>query len=47
MALGMLTTALGKGKEQNDKECAKLVLEASFNDYKITHILGLRSLSPS
>ncbi|CAK9142733.1 unnamed protein product [Ilex paraguariensis] len=32
------------GKERNEKEWAKLFFDAGFSDYKITHVLGLRSV---
>ncbi|XP_027345911.1 probable O-methyltransferase 3 [Abrus precatorius] len=32
------------GKERNEKEWAKLIFSAGFSDYKITPVLGLRSL---
>ncbi|KAF4397046.1 hypothetical protein G4B88_008892 [Cannabis sativa] len=40
----MLMMALVTGKERNEKEWAKLFKDAGFSDYKITPILGLRSL---
>ena len=40
----MLMIALFTGRERNEKELANLFLDAGFKDYKITHILGLRSL---
>ncbi|PRQ49990.1 putative catechol O-methyltransferase [Rosa chinensis] len=40
----MLMMALVTGKERNEKEWAKLFTDAGFSDYKITPILGLRSL---
>ncbi|KAH7577003.1 hypothetical protein ACOSQ2_002295 [Xanthoceras sorbifolium] len=40
----MLLMVLLTGKERNEKEWAKLFLEAGFSDYKIIPILGLRSL---
>ncbi|KAM5578234.1 hypothetical protein ABKV19_008509 [Rosa sericea] len=40
----MLMMALLTGKERNEKEWAKLFTDAGFSDYKITPILGLRSL---
>lgn len=33
-----------KGRERNEKDWATLFLEAGFNDYKITAVLGLRSI---
>lgn len=32
------------GKERNKKEWVKLISTAGFSDYKITPILGLRSV---
>ncbi|KAJ7981527.1 O-methyltransferase [Quillaja saponaria] len=40
----MLMMALLTGRERNEKEWAKLIFSAGFSDYKITPILGLRSL---
>ena len=40
----MLMMALVTGRERNEKEWAKLFQDAGFSDYKITPILGLRSL---
>ncbi|KAJ4723416.1 O-methyltransferase [Melia azedarach] len=40
----MLMMVLVTGKERDEKEWAKLFQEAGFSDYKITPILGLRSL---
>lgn len=40
----MLMLALATGKERTKKEWAKLFSDAGFNDYKVTHLLGLRSL---
>ncbi|GAV75962.1 Methyltransf_2 domain-containing protein/Dimerisation domain-containing protein [Cephalotus follicularis] len=40
----MEMTAIVRGRERNEKEWAKLFLDAGFRDYKITPILGLRSL---
>nr|BAV54110.1 O-methyltransferase [Eriobotrya japonica] len=40
----MLMMALVRGQERNEKEWAKLFTDAGFSDYKITPILGLRSL---
>ncbi|GKA32862.1 trans-resveratrol di-O-methyltransferase-like protein [Tanacetum coccineum] len=40
----MLMMALVTGRERNEKDWAKLFLDAGFSDYKITQILGLRSL---
>ncbi|XP_061338838.1 probable O-methyltransferase 3 [Gastrolobium bilobum] len=36
--------ALVTGKERNEKEWAKLFFSAGFSDYKITPVLGLKSL---
>ncbi|XP_015931891.1 probable O-methyltransferase 3 isoform X1 [Arachis duranensis] len=40
----MLMMVLLAGKERNEKEWAKLIFSAGFSDYKITPILGVRSL---
>lgn len=40
----MLMMVLHTGKERNEEEWAKLFVEAGFNDYKITPVLGLRSV---
>ncbi|PON49144.1 O-methyltransferase COMT-type [Parasponia andersonii] len=40
----MLMMALVTGRERSEKEWAKLFQDAGFSDYKITPILGLRSL---
>ncbi|MED6137354.1 putative O-methyltransferase 3 [Stylosanthes scabra] len=40
----MLMMVLLTGKERNEKEWAKLILSAGFSYYKITPVLGLRSL---
>lgn len=40
----MLMMVLVTGRKRNEKEWAKLFLNAGFRDYKITPILGLRSL---
>ena len=40
----MLMMALATGRERNEKDWTKLFLDAGFSDYKITQILGLRSL---
>ncbi|XP_023771500.1 trans-resveratrol di-O-methyltransferase [Lactuca sativa] len=40
----MLMMTVLTGKERSEKEWAKLFLDADFSDYKITPILGLRSL---
>ncbi|GJR64759.1 trans-resveratrol di-O-methyltransferase [Tanacetum coccineum] len=40
----MLMMALLTGRERNEKDLAKLFLNAGFTEYKITPILGLRSL---
>ncbi|XP_027348778.1 probable O-methyltransferase 3 [Abrus precatorius] len=40
----MLMMALLTGKERNEKEWAKLIYSAGFSDYKITPVLGVRSL---
>ncbi|EEF37286.1 trans-resveratrol di-O-methyltransferase [Ricinus communis] len=40
----MLMMTLQTGKQRNKKEWGKLFLDAGFSDYKITPILGLRSV---
>ncbi|KAK4256186.1 hypothetical protein QN277_009083 [Acacia crassicarpa] len=40
----MLMMVVVTGKERNEKEWAQLISSAGFSDYKITHVLGLRSL---
>ncbi|XP_027067637.2 trans-resveratrol di-O-methyltransferase-like [Coffea arabica] len=40
----MLMMVLVKGRERNEKDWAKLFFEAGFNGYKITPVLGLRSV---
>ncbi|KAH7844107.1 hypothetical protein Vadar_024405 [Vaccinium darrowii] len=40
----MLMMILFTGRERTEKEWAKLFIDAGFSDYKITPILGLRSL---
>jgi hypothetical protein len=40
----MLMMVLASGKERTEKEWIKLISSAGFSDYKITPILGLRSL---
>ena len=40
----MWMMVLVTGKERNEKEWAKLIFSAGFNDYKITPALGLRSI---
>ncbi|XP_059664350.1 trans-resveratrol di-O-methyltransferase-like [Cornus florida] len=40
----MLMMVLVTGRERNEKEWPKLFFDAGFSDYKITPILGLRSL---
>ncbi|XLT27846.1 hypothetical protein HN873_059138 [Arachis hypogaea] len=40
----MLMMVLLAGKERNKNEWAKLIFSAGFSDYKITPILGIRSL---
>jgi len=40
----MLMMVVLTGKERNEKEWIKLISSAGFSDYKITPILGLRSL---
>ncbi len=40
----MLMMVLLTGKERSEREWAKLFVEAGFRDYKITPVLGLRSL---
>ncbi|CAK8537911.1 unnamed protein product [Lathyrus sativus] len=40
----MLMMVMQTGKERTEKEWVKLILSAGFSDYKITPILGLRSM---
>lgn len=40
----MMTGGGGGGVERNKMAWEKLFLAAGFSDYKITHLLGLRSL---
>ena len=40
----MLMMVLLTGKERTKKEWVKLISSAGFNDYKITPVLGLRSV---
>ncbi|KAF8411113.1 hypothetical protein HHK36_003652 [Tetracentron sinense] len=40
----MMMMTLATGRERNEKEWKKLFLEAGFSHYKITPVLGLRSL---
>ena len=40
----MLMMILVTGQERNEKEWAKLFSDAGFSNYKITPILGLRSI---
>ncbi|XP_057442181.1 trans-resveratrol di-O-methyltransferase-like [Lotus japonicus] len=40
----MLMMVVLTGKERNKKEWVKLITSAGFNDYKITQVLGLRSI---
>jgi hypothetical protein len=40
----MLMMILFTGQERNEKEWAKLFSDAGFSNYKITPILGLRSI---
>jgi hypothetical protein len=40
----MLMMVLLKGKERNNKEWVKLISSAGFSNFKITPILGLRSV---
>ncbi|KAF8411110.1 hypothetical protein HHK36_003649 [Tetracentron sinense] len=42
--LDMMMMTLVTGRERNEKEWKKLFLEAGFSHYKITPVLGLRSL---
>ncbi|XP_012088195.1 trans-resveratrol di-O-methyltransferase [Jatropha curcas] len=42
--LDMLMIVLYNGKERNKKEWAKLFFDAGFSDFKITPVLGLRSV---
>lgn len=40
----MLMMVVPAGKERNEKEWIELIFSASFSDYKITPVLGLRSV---
>ena len=40
----MLMMVLLTGRERNEEEWAKLFFNTGFSDYKVTPILGLRSL---
>lgn len=40
----MLMMTLATGRERTEKEWAKLFADAAFGHYKITPVLGLRSL---
>jgi len=40
----ILMMVVVKGKERNKKEWVKLISSAGFSNYKITPIIGLRSL---
>ena len=40
----MLMMVLVTGRERNQEEWAKLFFAAGFSDYKITPLLGLRSV---
>ncbi|KAL2328154.1 hypothetical protein Fmac_021581 [Flemingia macrophylla] len=42
--IDMVVMVLYPGKERNEKEWAKLIFSAGFSDYKISPVLGLRSL---
>ncbi|XP_061342718.1 probable O-methyltransferase 3 [Gastrolobium bilobum] len=42
--IDILVMVLYPGKERNEKEWAKLFFSAGFSDYRITPVLGLRSL---
>ncbi|XP_006365443.1 trans-resveratrol di-O-methyltransferase-like [Solanum tuberosum] len=42
--MDMLMMVLCGAKERTEKEWEKLFIEAGFNEYKIFHVLGLRSL---
>ncbi|RDX83178.1 Trans-resveratrol di-O-methyltransferase, partial [Mucuna pruriens] len=42
--IDMVVMVLYPGKERSEKEWAKLIFSAGFSDYKITPVLGLRSL---
>ncbi|XP_020223725.1 probable O-methyltransferase 3 [Cajanus cajan] len=42
--IDMVVMVLYPGIERTEKEWAKLIFSAGFNDYKITRVLGLRSL---
>ena len=40
----MLMMVVVNGRERNEKDWEKLFFEAGFNGYKITPVLGLRSI---
>jgi hypothetical protein len=40
----MLMMVLFTGKERNEEEWIKLISSAGFSNYKITPVLGLRSV---
>ncbi|KAF5761852.1 putative O-methyltransferase COMT-type, S-adenosyl-L-methionine-dependent methyltransferase [Helianthus annuus] len=40
----MLMMSLVTGRERNEKDWAKLLVDAGYTDYKITPILGFRSV---
>ncbi|KAL5053865.1 hypothetical protein RYX36_034547 [Vicia faba] len=42
--LDMLMMVVPVGKERNEKEWIELIFSTGFSDYKITPILGLRSV---
>ncbi|KAK7304323.1 hypothetical protein VNO77_37010 [Canavalia gladiata] len=44
LLIDSIVTVLFPGKERNEKQWAKLIFSAGFSDYKITPVLGLRSL---
>ncbi|KAF5198424.1 Myricetin o-methyltransferase [Thalictrum thalictroides] len=44
LCLDILMMVVLTGKERTETEWKKLILEAGFTSYKITHALGLRSI---
>lgn len=44
LMIDMVVMVLYPGKERTEKEWAKIIFSAGFIDYKITPLVGLRSL---
>ncbi|KAL9276867.1 hypothetical protein ACSQ67_025579 [Phaseolus vulgaris] len=44
LLVDMVVMVLYPGKERTEKEWAKIIFSAGFSDYKITRVVGLRSL---